>query len=87
MSLSESLGRCLALCSLSGPLSAVTFGVVRPTHVVLLLILIIALPTWPYRRTSGDYPSGVASLIILWIVIMLVTGRPVEIWRRGRSHT
>ena len=43
--------------------------------VVLLLVLIGALPTWPYSRTWGYYPSGVAGLIILVIVIMLVTGR------------
>ena len=43
--------------------------------VVLLLALIGALPTWPYSRTWGYYPSGVAGLIILVIVIMLLTGR------------
>ena len=43
--------------------------------VVLLLVLIGALPTWPYSRTWGYYPSGVAGLIILVIVIMLLTGR------------
>ena len=43
--------------------------------VVLLLVLIGALPTWPYSRAWGYYPSGVAGLIILVIVIMLLTGR------------
>ena len=43
--------------------------------VVLVLVLIGALPTWPYSRTWGYYPSGVAGLIILVIVIMLLTGR------------
>ena len=43
--------------------------------VVLILLLIGALPTWPYSRTWGYYPSGVAGLIILVIIIMLLTGR------------
>ena len=43
--------------------------------VVLLLILVGALPTWPYSRSWGYYPSGMAGLIILVIVIMLLTGR------------
>ena len=42
---------------------------------VLLLLLIGALLTWPYSRTWGYYPSGVAGLIILVIVLMLLTGR------------
>ncbi len=42
--------------------------------VVLILVLIGALPTWPYSRTWGYYPSGAAGLIILVIVIMLLTG-------------
>ena len=43
--------------------------------VLLVLVLIGVLPTWPYSRTWGYYPSGVAGLIILVIVILLVTGR------------
>ena len=43
--------------------------------VVLILVLVGALPTWPYSRTWGYYPSGMAGLIILVIVIMLLTGR------------
>ena len=43
--------------------------------VILVLILIGALPKWPYSRTWGDYSSGVAGLIILVIVIMLLTGQ------------
>ena len=43
--------------------------------VVLIVILIGALPTWPYSRTWGYYPSRVAGLITLVIVFMLLTGR------------
>ena len=43
--------------------------------VVLILVLIGALPTWPYSRTWGYYPSGVAGVIVLVVLILLLTGR------------
>ena len=42
--------------------------------VVLILVLIGALPTWPYSRTWGYYPSGVAGVIVLVVLILLLTG-------------
>ena len=53
--------------------------------VVLLLILVGALPTWPYSRSWGYYPSGMAGLIILVIVIMLLTGRLLAMGRQIRT--
>jgi len=44
--------------------------------VVLLVLLIIgALPTWPYSSGWGYYPSGGAGLILLILVILLLAGR------------
>ena len=43
--------------------------------VLLILILIGALPTWPYSSGWGYYPSGGLGLIVLIIVILLVSGR------------
>jgi hypothetical protein len=43
--------------------------------VVLLLVLVGALPTWPYSRTWGDYLSSMAELIVQDMVIMLMTSR------------
>jgi Protein of unknown function (DUF3309) len=43
--------------------------------VILVLILIGALPTWPYSSGWGYYPSGGAGLILLILIILLVTGR------------
>lgn len=40
--------------------------------VLLLLILIGALPTWPYSSGWGYYPSGGAGLLLLIIIIMLL---------------
>jgi uncharacterized protein DUF3309 len=43
--------------------------------IILILILIGALPTWPYSSGWGYYPSGVVGLILLVLVILLLTGR------------
>jgi hypothetical protein len=43
--------------------------------IILILLLIGALPTWPYSSGWGFYPSGGLGLIVLIIVILLVTGR------------
>lgn len=47
---------------------------VRTLLIVLLIILILgALPTWPYSAGWGYYPSG--GLILLLIVIILLAGK------------
>jgi len=43
--------------------------------IILVLLLIGALPTWPYSSGWGYYPSGGAGLILLILIILLVTGR------------
>ena len=43
--------------------------------VLLVLALVGALPSWPYSRGWGYYPSGGLGLIVLILVILLVTGR------------
>ena len=43
--------------------------------IILILLLIGALPAWPYSSGWGFYPSGGLGLIVLIIVILLVTGR------------
>jgi uncharacterized protein DUF3309 len=43
--------------------------------IVFLVILIGALPTWPYSSGWGYYPSGGAGLVLLILVILLVMGR------------
>lgn len=43
--------------------------------VVLILLLIGALPTWPHSSGWGYYPSGGLGLILLIVVILAVTGR------------
>lgn len=43
--------------------------------IILILILVGALPTWPYSAGWGYYPSGGAGLIVLILLILLVMGR------------
>ena len=43
--------------------------------VVLIVLLVGALPTWPYSASWGYYPSGLLGLVLLIVVIMLLTGR------------
>jgi hypothetical protein len=43
--------------------------------IVLILILVGALPTWPYSSGWGYYPSGGLGLVLLIVIILLVTGR------------
>jgi hypothetical protein len=43
--------------------------------VILVLILVGALPTWPHSKNWGYYPSGGLGLILLILIILLLTGR------------
>jgi hypothetical protein len=43
--------------------------------VILVLLLIAAIPAWPYSRGWGYGPSGVMGLVLLILVILLFTGR------------
>jgi len=43
--------------------------------VVVILMLLGALPTWPHSRQWGYYPSGGLGLILLILIILLVMGR------------
>ena len=43
--------------------------------ILFLIILIGALPTWPYSSGWGYYPSGGAGLVLLVVVLLLVMGR------------
>jgi hypothetical protein len=43
--------------------------------VVLILMLLGALPTWPYSRSWGYYPSGGLGLIVVVVLVLLLAGR------------
>jgi hypothetical protein len=43
--------------------------------VILILILLGALPTWPYSSGWGYYPSGGIGLVLVILLILVVMGR------------
>lgn len=43
--------------------------------VVLVLILLGVIPTWPHSRSWGYTPSGVIGVVVVIIVILLLLGR------------
>jgi hypothetical protein len=47
----------------------------RIVLIILIVLLIAALPSWPYSSGWGYYPSGGLGLIVLILVILLLTGR------------
>lgn len=43
--------------------------------IILVLLLLGALPSWPYSGGWGYYPSGGLGLVLLIVVILLLMGR------------
>jgi hypothetical protein len=43
--------------------------------VLLVLLLVGALPTWPYSHDWGYYPSGGLTLLLLILLVVVLTGR------------
>jgi len=43
--------------------------------VILLLMVLGALPTWPYSRGWGYYPSGGLTLVFVILLLLMLSGR------------
>jgi Protein of unknown function (DUF3309) len=43
--------------------------------IILILVLLGVLPTWPHSREWGYYPTGGVGLILLIIIVLLLLGR------------
>lgn len=43
--------------------------------IVLVLLLVGALPTWPHSQNWGYYPSGGIGLVLLILLILFLMGR------------
>ena len=43
--------------------------------IVLILLLLGALPTWPYSAGWGYYPSGTLGLVLVILIILALLGR------------
>lgn len=43
--------------------------------ILFIILLLGALPSWPYSRSWGYFPSGLFGLLLLIVIILLVLGR------------
>lgn len=43
--------------------------------IVLILILVGVLPTWPHSKSWGYYPSGGLGLVVLILLLLVLMGR------------
>ena len=43
--------------------------------IILLLMLVGALPTWPHSRGWGYYPSSGLGIVVVVLVVLLLMGR------------
>lgn len=40
--------------------------------IVLILLLIGAIPSWPYSRSWGAYPSGILGVVLVIVIILVL---------------
>jgi hypothetical protein len=43
--------------------------------IILILLLVGALPSWPYSSGWGYYPSGTLGVVLIVVLILLLMGR------------
>jgi Protein of unknown function (DUF3309) len=43
--------------------------------IVLVLLLLGAVPTWPHSRNWGDGPSGLLGLVLIILLVLVLMGR------------
>ncbi|HEY6545451.1 MAG TPA: DUF3309 family protein [Dokdonella sp.] len=43
--------------------------------VLIVLLIVGALPSWPHSRSWGYYPSGILGLILIILLVLVLTGR------------
>ena len=70
MGLQRSIAAEVESFSLPGDINMLTILVV-----ILLLMALGTLPTWPHSRSWGYYPSGGLGLVVIILVILLLLGR------------
>jgi hypothetical protein len=56
-------------------LGRVTMSIGTILLIILVLLLIGALPTWPYSSSWGYYPSGGLGTILIIVIILILLGR------------
>jgi hypothetical protein len=43
--------------------------------ILLILMLVGSVPTWPYSRSWGYYPSGLLGIVLVVVLVMVLFGR------------
>lgn len=43
--------------------------------ILLIVLLLFAVPVWPYSRGWGYFPSGILGIILVIVIILLLVGR------------
>ncbi len=43
--------------------------------IILILMLIGSLPTWPHSRSWGYFPSGGMGLVVIILIVLFLSGR------------
>jgi len=43
--------------------------------IILILILVGAIPSWPHSRSWGYGPSGLIGILVIVLLVLLLTGR------------
>jgi hypothetical protein len=43
--------------------------------IILVLLLVGAIPSWPYSRSWGYWPGGLIGTVLLIVVILMLAGR------------
>ncbi|MCC5857562.1 MAG: DUF3309 domain-containing protein [Ectothiorhodospiraceae bacterium] len=43
--------------------------------IILILVLVGVIPTWPHSRDWGYIPGGIVGVIVLVLLVLLLTGR------------
>ena len=46
-----------------------------PTIILLLLLLVGALPSWPHSRNWGYGPTGGLGLVVIIVIVLLLVGK------------
>lgn len=43
--------------------------------IILVLLLVGAVPAWPYSREWGYFPSGIVGVLVVVLIVMVLMGR------------
>ena len=43
--------------------------------IVIIILLLAVLPTWPYSSGWGYYPSGGFGLVVIVLIVLMLSGR------------